>query len=546
MRNEQVGFLIIDQLIQQGIDTFCLSAGSRSTPLVLSIAEHPQAKRMVHFDERGMAFYALGVAKATGKPVAIVTTSGTAVGNILPAVMEASLDHVPLILLTADRPLELRDCGANQTVDQTKLFANFVHWQVDLPCSDEKVSDRFWVSTVAKAVTYTKRGPVHLNCMFREPLFSQTEEVAVPRIPAIVLHSPKQVIPDVAIPHIEKGLIIVGSGCHDTSPIFELAEKLKWPIFADVLSNARVDDHPCQIAHYDLILKTWSHESFGGVIQFGKRFTSKALAEALSKNPPSFYAGIHEGPERHDPNHLTTHRFECAADEFCQKAAIEPQQNCEWLDHWKEASKLAAKVIHDNLSKQFAITEPGLASLLSRLNQRWDLFLANSMPIRDADMFFYPKTTPPRVFGNRGVSGIDGNIATVAGLASERPILAVIGDMAALHDLNSLALLKKARHPVILLIINNGGCGIFSFMPVAKRATHFEEMFAEEHPFNFSMTAKMFDIPYFHPDSTEELEKLLHVPKTCLIEVTTDRQENVRFHHMIYERVSESLCALSV
>ncbi|MBI2810842.1 MAG: 2-succinyl-5-enolpyruvyl-6-hydroxy-3-cyclohexene-1-carboxylic-acid synthase [Candidatus Melainabacteria bacterium] len=264
-QNEAWARQLIDALIKQGLDYFFIAPGSRSTPLALAVANHPQARHFVHFDERGLCFCAVGYAKATKKPAVVIATSGTAVGNLLPAVMEAFNDHIPLLLLTADRPPELRECGANQTIDQVKLFANCVRWQVELPCADERISERYLASTIGHAAAmacFPPAGPVHINCMFREPLFSSPPELAHAKkvhFEQPVLYPSEEAIANWqnVLSETKRGVIIVGSSSHDLShAVFPLAERLNWPILADIASSLRTDvSHPHLITHFDPILK---------------------------------------------------------------------------------------------------------------------------------------------------------------------------------------------------------------------------------------------------------------------------------------------------
>ncbi len=293
-QNEAWANKLIDALIGQGIDYFCCAPGSRSAPLALAVAEHPKARSTVHFDERGVCFHAVGYAKATFKPAVVVTSSGTAVGNLLPGIMEAYNERVPLILLTADRPPELRDCGANQTCDQTKLFTNHVRWQVDLPCPDDRIQDRYLASTISHAVAIARSspsGPVHINCMFREPLISQQVErrslekhisFEYPR-----LHPSEESIAYWAkiLSAKRRGVIIAASNAFDQSEaIFALADQLKWPIFADILAAPRTfEKHPSLITHFDPILKWNDSICADAVIQFGDRFVLQNFGPMAGK-----------------------------------------------------------------------------------------------------------------------------------------------------------------------------------------------------------------------------------------------------------------------
>jgi 2-succinyl-5-enolpyruvyl-6-hydroxy-3-cyclohexene-1-carboxylate synthase len=552
IQNETWASKIIDGFIGQGIDYFCCAPGSRSTALILAIAEHPKASRTVHFDERGACFHAVGYAKAKRKPAIVVTTSGTAVGNLLPGVIEAYNARVPLILLTADRPPELRDCGANQSCDQTKLFSNHIRWQCDLPCPDRQISDRFLASTISHAVAVAQSplsGPIHINCMFREPLLSALGEHVNKAEKHIhfehaCLHPSKASINHwIEILSVHKqGILLAGSGS-DEEEILSLAEKLKWPLFADIFSSLRkFKNHPCLITHFDPILKLKGQLTAHAFIQFGDRFVSKTLSQWLEKQRPAFYLHVSSHSERQDPAHLVTHRIQASPALFTRELLdlLNSQKEDTWRSQWKEWDETCKHSLTDFFSHNLALTEPGLIwQLTPLLSEDWALFLGNSMPVRDADQFFSPLSHCGPLFGNRGVSGIDGNIATAAGIAqgSGKPTLALIGDLAFLHDLNSLAYLSKITPPVLICVVNNGGGGIFSFLPVAKREEAFEECIAASHKISFASAASLFSLPYFHPQTPLELKNLLSLqksrPTSCVIEITTNRAENVRIHEQI-------------
>jgi 2-succinyl-5-enolpyruvyl-6-hydroxy-3-cyclohexene-1-carboxylate synthase len=558
--NERWCAILIDQLVRLGVDYFCIGPGSRSTPLVVSIAEHPSVKTMVHFDERGLAFHALGVARGTQKPVVIIATSGTAVGNLYPAVMEASLARIPLLLLTADRPPELRDCGANQTLDQVNIFGRYLRWEADLPCPTEKLPfEHYLRSTLSQAVFRARtspQGPVQLNCMFREPFFSSSEEELKSFDPTI--YEPCRNDPEpsrvaawaATLSSIEKGIIIVGMlpSASSFASLFAVAEKLNWPIFPDILSGMRSSPSSSHvIAHYDLILKSISHLQPEAILHLGDRFVSKTLLEWIDRVHPKLYFSSSDHPFRQDPKHKVTHRFPCDPLLLCEKLLplLLASSSSTWLNEWHMLSQIVRKT----LPTFHPLTEPGLISSLLQLPSEWALFLANSMPIRDADLFFFPEEEKGPIFGNRGVSGIDGNIATAIGFAhgSRRPAVALLGDQAALHDINSLALLKKSSVPVIFLIVNNGGGGIFSFLPIAQKKKIMEEYFAAAHNFSFEGAAEMFQIPYFCPSSSEQWNEIWHnsleEKQSCIIEVITDRQENYLYHQSLYHQLKEQLCS---
>jgi 2-succinyl-5-enolpyruvyl-6-hydroxy-3-cyclohexene-1-carboxylate synthase len=551
---------LIDACISQGIDYFCYAPGSRSTPLALAIADHKQAKYTIHFDERGLAFYALGYAKTRQKPAVMVTTSGTAVGNLLPAIMEASNDRVPLIILTADRPPELRDCGANQTCDQVKLFQPYARWQIDLPCPEDAISDDYLASCIGQAILMASlppAGPVHINCMFREPLFSpRTESASIGKHLYVwqpQWHPAKDAveywIDQLSTP--KQGIILVGSSQeHLSEPILSLAERLQWPIFADVLSPLRNSDHhPNVITHFDPILKFKPETSAEAIIQFGDRFVSRTLREWLERQKPDYYLHVSHQPVRQDPNHLASHRVLGDPILFCRSLlASLPFLSQKWLKQWQEWNQSCEQQVEKFFASNTRLTEPGIVWEIAHFlaDEDWNLFLANSMPVRDANQFFPALQTGP-IFGNRGVSGIDGNVATACGLAqgNGKATLALVGDLALLHDLNSLALVTHSRQTVIICVINNHGGGIFSFLPISQEKKAFESFFATAHQIHFEAAAKLFGLPYIQPQTIAEFQAFLsqqgEQTYSCLVELTTERAENVQVHQHILTSINTCL-----
>lgn len=544
--NYYFSYQLIDQLIKQGVRDFFLAPGSRSTPLVLAVANHFEARSHTHFDERGLAFYALGCAKASKKPVALIVTSGTAVGNLLPAVMEAKHDFVPLILLTADRPPELRDCGANQSCNQVNIFGSYVNWQIDLPCANELSSIKSLSTTIAQAVYYAQ-GPVHLNCMFREPLSS--EHKSLEALPSIH-YTRASLIPSCSIIEQYASLlkehtngIIIATATSPVDPVVALAEKLNWPIFPDILSPLRALNHPLIISYFDLILKM-NPCSFEAVVQIGERFVSKVLLQTLEKSPPKFYLQVLEGPHRFDPAHIINHRIQSDSSSFCQMLCLKlDSKTTSQLNFWQTRQLQTSKKLSDYFLKQTTLSEPAIAHLLKQKNSA--LFLGNSMPIRDANCYL-PIASGP-VFANRGLSGIDGNIATACGIAigTQKHTLALLGDLSFLHDVNSLALVAKCPYPCTLIVINNQGGGIFSFLPLDQPKTIKETFFATAHEISFSSAAKLFSLAYYAPCDLISLKKLLQQdPHSCIIELATNREKNLLDHRQIEDLLSEIFSSL--
>ena len=536
---------IVDQLIKQGVTYFCYAPGSRSTPLALALAENESAEKFIHFDERGLAFHALGHAKATKKPVAIIVTSGTAVGNLMPAVMEASFANIPLLLLTCDRPMELRDVMANQTADQMKFFGEYVRTCFEFLCPEIGM-ENYLATTIAQAVLtscYPLPGPVHLNCPFREPFFDEKKgkvfDVATPKLSLPKLSLSEEMAKKWAqdLEGIEKGVIVLGGNVGTKSAHF-LSKKLGWPIFADIASSNREKGNERGIPYYHHILKTLPDLDVDAVLYFGDACVSKVLLQWISRQKKV----IHVSPyhKRWDPLHAVTHRVISNLEEFCEKVSFYAQKRGNgWFEHWENLGEKASPVIETS-----QLTEPAIIKMLEKsVTPATAVFFGNSMPIRDAEMFFFPSQGCGPIFANRGLSGIDGNIATIAGIAQNYPLIAILGDQTFLHDLNSLGQLHKTSYPVKLIVINNGGGGIFSFLPIQSRKEVLDTYFAAAHEMTFEKAAEFFDIPYQLILTDRELEKAFSTIGPSLIEVRTIREENRALHDQIDTQIQRNLCS---
>lgn len=556
------------------MDSFCVAPGSRSTPLVAALAENEGARELVHFDERGTAFAALGYARATGRPAAWITTSGTAVANGLPAVVEAATDGVPMVLLTADRPPELRQTGANQTIDQPDIFGDFVRWRFDLPAPDPGLDPAMVLTTVDQAAyraSRAPRGPVHLNLMFREPFLPDPEDeeeplpapdswleadgpytryaAARPAIGEAEIESLRD-----ALGSTERGLLVAGrlASREQGEAVLRLADALGWPLLADVSSQVRLGaDSESLVAYYDALL---ADEAFAGahapeaVLHVGGRSLSKRLERFLLRSRPDPYVVVRENPFRLDPHHRVTHSVEADVVDFCaafaRVAGRTPPEDCSWTAGWREASEEAGRRLDGFLSGAPEPSEPLVARLVSRnVPADHGLVVASSMPIRDLDTYAATGGAPVPVAANRGASGIDGTVATAAGFARGlgRPVTLLIGDLALLHDLNSLAMLRDLR--VVVVAINNDGGGIFSFLPVSRHEEFFEPYFGTPQGVGFEPAAAMFGLAYDQPRTTDELVEAYRAAcardGSTLIEVKTDREENVALHRELLAGISD-------
>jgi 2-succinyl-5-enolpyruvyl-6-hydroxy-3-cyclohexene-1-carboxylate synthase len=523
---------IIDQLVQQGVRHFSIAPGSRNTPLVLAAAHHPKARVHVHYDERGAGFFALGLGKGAGIPAAVIVTSGTAVGNLLPCTMEAHHSNAPLILLTADRPPELIEAGANQASDQLKIFQNFTRGQIDLPTSGEGVSERYVRSSLAHAVCLSLKtpGPVQVNWHIRDPLFTPPFP-SLPEGNKIELNMARS-FPSNPVRLEGRGVIAIGRlpSRSDLKPILQLAKRLRWPVFGDILSNARLHPTEEQIRHFDWILKGEPPRG-ETILHFGERMASKKYLDwAVAPR----FIHVSPWPALQDPARNLTERVLADPAAFCEAVEAKPADES-WLALWKQLDAEVEEQTSAHFRDSHLCTEAHAFRALSEHFERdWALYLGSGMPIRDADHFCYPQTLKG-FYSNRGLSGIDGNIATASGLSEglQAPVAAWIGDQAALHDLNSLPLVAKTEYPVILIISNNFGSGIFSHLPIAKGAStdHFERLFANAHAWQFGDAAKLFGLPYYKADSIAEFIAAWKEAKTAsgIIELITSRTINYQF-----------------
>jgi 2-succinyl-5-enolpyruvyl-6-hydroxy-3-cyclohexene-1-carboxylate synthase len=568
--------LIIEELVRSGVEYFCIAPGSRSTPLTVAVARHPKAKHFIHFDERGLAFHALGYASAAKKPVVLICTSGTAGANFFPAVIEASKKKVPLIVLTADRPPELRATGAVQTIEQVNLFGRYAKYHFDLPCPDLKIKPEVVLTTVDQAVYQALRNPsgvVHLNCMFRDPLAPvKTGEKFAPYLKSIDawMKSRKPLtqyvtaFESIRIPetkkiaerlnNIQSGLIVVGKigGEEEQNAALALAKRLGWPIFADASSGLRLGRTDGHIIHYfDSILlssKIIKKLKFDGVIHLGGRLTSKRYYEFVGSCGVCEYVMVLNHPLRNDPLHQVTLRVESTVGNFCSTFAplIKPRKPSAALKLLSKANLAVDQTIETFTSASDRLSEPQVARLLSQnIPAHHALFLANSMPIREIDFYGDCKGHPVRTNGNRGASGIDGLVASAAGLSVglNGPVTLFVGDLALLHDLNSLAMLRTLKHPVVIVVVNNDGGAIFSFLPIAGEKDVFEKFFATPHGVTFEDAARMFGLAYACPDSakafTQAYKRAAEGTAPVIIEVRTEREENVKVHKLLQDKIRQ-------
>ena len=551
---------LVATLGRAGVERFVISPGSRSTPLAVAAARQRGARCVVAHDERAAGFYAAGYGRAAGRPAALICTSGTAVANYLPAVIEASQADVPLIVLSADRPPELRATGANQTIDQPDLFGRYVRWRFDLPCPGPDTPPDTAAHAAAAAVAHAvapPAGPVHLNCMFREPL--APGDRCVPGAARPALYTRADVMPpeaDVAalaerLGTARTGVLAVGPlrGREERDAAAALARALRWPVFADAASGLRADSIPGLIPFFDLaLLPSGAAGRLAPevVLHAGGRMTSTRFL-ALARGA-GHYIHIADSPRRRDPEGIVTLHVQASLGRLAGAlaAAIRPAAEGAYAAELRRLPERAEAAVDRVLGDE--LSEPACARLVARnLPEGHGLFLGRSMPVRDMDMFGPPLAGPRAVGVNWGASGIDGTIASALGFAdgSDAPLTLLVGDMALLHDLSSLALVARHRQPLTLVLLNNGGGGIFSFLPLESCADLVEEYFAAAHGLAFKSAAELFGLPYAAPADLPGLRAAYTAAAQgrmpAIIEVAGDRARNRDLHRRLYAAVTEDL-----
>ncbi len=555
----------VDELVRCGVREACTSPGSRSSPIVLALAREPRLRCCSHIDERCAGFFAVGAAKAAGRPVAVTCTSGSAAANLAPAVIEAFHARVPLVVLTADRPPELRENGAGQTIDQLRLYGSAAKWFFEVGTHAATPERLRWMRMLACRAVWTalegRPGPVHLNFALREPLIPPAElgpdpcpgrangrpwllrstpgedAAAAGRALAVVARDAHR--PVVVAGRAEPGLEAIAPAC----------ERLGWPLLADPLSGARRGD--AAIAHYDQILR---HAGFTGarrpdlVLRCGDLPTSKPLRawlDGLAGDVPQ----LHLDPQAswQDPGASLHAVLSCgAAATLTATAANAPSADPAWLQAWREADALAAAAIDATLGDD--LSEPRVARELGALLPAdATLFVASSMPVRDVEAFTGVHADAPRVLCNRGANGIDGTVSSAFGAAavSPGPVVLLIGDVALAHDVGGLLAARRLALGLTIVLVHNDGGGIFEFLPLAAERDVFEQHIATPHGLDFAHAAALYDCDFARAGDLaqlrEQLAAALASPRTSIVEVRTERAANLALHREVAAAVATRL-----
>lgn len=551
-----------DELGRCGVAGACTSPGSRSSPIVLALAGEPRIATWSHLDERVAGFFALGLAKATGQPAVLSCTSGTAAAHYLPAVIEAHEAGLPLIVLTADRPPELRESGAGQAIDQLKLYGDAVRWFFDVGTHEATAERGRWIRTLAcrafaaaSGQTGGRPGPVHLNWALREPLVPPAAPPDDPQpgradgAPWVRLQPPPVATETTLPPPAAgtRGVIVAGRDARSDAAV--AGARLGWPVLADPTSDARRWD--AAIAHYDALLRD---EGFAAthrpdlVLRVGDLPTSKPLRRWLAGlDAPQL--GLWWTPAWPDPDGMLSgavrQRVDVALGTYgatVDDVAAPP----DWLAAWRAADARAREAIDATLGD--ALSEPQAArELTAKLPAGAALVVASSMPIRDVETFAAADHAAA-VLANRGANGIDGTLATAFGVAAahDGPVAVLLGDVAFAYDLSALLCASRHGQRLVIVVLNNDGGGIFEFLPLAGiDREDFEEHVATPPGLDIAKAAALYGCDHTVPDDLtafrEAVDAAVAGERTTIIEVRTDRAANVALHREVWAAVSAAL-----
>ncbi|WP_375514174.1 2-succinyl-5-enolpyruvyl-6-hydroxy-3-cyclohexene-1-carboxylic-acid synthase [uncultured Nostoc sp.] len=570
--NQLWAYILTETLKRLGLTCAIICPGSRSTPLAIAFAQQaPEIEAISILDERSAAFFALGQAKATGRPVVLVCTSGTAGANFYSAVIEASYNRVPLLILTTDRPPELRNCHSGQTVDQLRLYGNYPNWQTELALPSADLGMLAYLRQTVihsweRAQTPTK-GPVHLNIPFRDPLAPVPDGTDLSYLQS--QFHPEDFFAGIAnttpfpIPHsllpipqqwkeCDRGIIIAGVA-QPSQPqeycraIAQLSQTLKWPVLAEGLSPVRnyAELNPYLISTYDLILRNQQLAKQLApeiVIQVGEMPTSKELRTWIDATQPRRWV-IDKSDQNLDPLHGRTTHLRISVEDI----KVEERNlsfSSDYVYKWCDAEAKVRLVVDQTMGKIDEIIESKAAWLISQiLPPGTPLFIANSMPVRDVEYFWKPNNLGVRSHFNRGANGIDGTLSTALGIAHrQQSSVMLTGDLALLHDTNGFLIRNKFVGHLTIVLINNNGGGIFEMLPIAKFDPPFEEFFGTPQDIDFAQLCATYNVQHELITSWEQLQQRLDpLPATGIrvLELQTNRKNDAKWRQ-------ENLCKFGV
>lgn len=555
---------VVDELVRNGVTDACVSPGSRSTPLTYVLSEHPDVQVYSHLDERSSAFFALGRGKATGRPTPVVCTSGTATANLHPAVMEADESRTPLLLLTADRPPELRETAANQTVDQEKLYGDAVRWYKDVaePENDERKlrSLRVTVNRAVAESTTPERGPVHLNFPFRKPLEPSEPSDCVPGSGHETFARPDgrsyvettkgrmrldvDDLGDVArtVEDASSGLVVVGpSDTLDDDAVVTFAEASGFAVAADPLSGLRFGRTDV-LGGYDAYVDLLEPPEI--VLRLGSAPTSKRLKNYL-RDSDARQIAVDEDGRYTDACFMSDEVVVADPNPFCRAVAEKVERPA---GAWEERIAAVESSYWDAFASHHAYFEGGVLHEVARLvPETSTVFVSNSMPVRDLDRFGEPREADVDVFGNRGASGIDGVTSTALGVCSavDDHLVLVTGDLAYYHDMNGLLAVERCGVDATVVLVNNDGGGIFHMLPIEEHEPPFTQQFKTPHGLDFEPTGDLYGIGFERVDSLdgfrEAFERAVSSDGTDVVEAVTDAERSHERRERLTDEVRDEL-----
>ncbi len=569
------------ELAALGVKYACISPGSRSTPLTYAFAKNKSIKTFVHIDERSSAFFALGLAKVTDTPVVLITTSGTATAELYPAIIESYQQRIPLIVCTADRPPELQNCGANQTINQNNLYKNHIRWFVDVGIPSVTLKRLKFIRDTAQQAYYKSsaimRGPVHLNFPFRKPFEPEsfTDEISELVIKNLsdrkLLYDDKVKSTSVNIDKFlhsiagevrryEKGLIIAGP-LNNNKSLKKLIIKLSgisgYPVISDGVSHLRFGSHKSEnvIANFDAVCRSDSfikkHKP-DLILHFGRTLTSKSFELFLSGCKSKRYM-INNFGDWFDPSRKSTASIAIPPVMFCQELITRLEsinfmrKDKSWLKSFINADQSAEKIKQRLIEiAPFPAEARIISELIKFIPDNSNIMISNSLPVRDFDSFASKSSKEIFIFHNRGASGIDGIISTALGInaASKKRTFLLTGDLAFFYDINSLLAARNYKLPVVIILINNNGGGIFENLPIKSHKKIFNKFFKTPHNLDFSHHIKAYNGYYKKlkswTDFKTELSKSLKRKTFSVLEFETDAVTSLKLRNQYWKVVSNA------
>ncbi len=565
----------VDALIACGLRRVCLAPGSRHTPLVLALARHRQDIEIYsHLDERSAAFFALGLAIGSCEPAAVVCTSGSAAANFFPAIVEAHQSRVPLIVLTADRPPELRASGANQTIDQIKLYGDYADWFYDAPLPEADpppVALRNLRSLAARAydIAASQLGVVHINFPFRKPFEPTSDDMleidrsAPARFSALSSGGSAELAALLTDDLLSRrGLIYCGHGtCRSdaewralTPWISRLSLSTGYPVLAESTANLLGFGYPFNSATLGFMAAPVVDFSQAEVvIRFGAPPLSKPMQDFLADRELAYHIYCSRTGEWADDTHGITHHLTIDPNSVSQFDwnDIPPVQFQDWRSHMWKIWQISRKAMAEEIAKGDYFDGAVLFDAIDLMPLDSAIFAGNSLPVRHLEQFGLPGAKPPFAYANRGASGIDGNVSTALGIGAARkgkPLVAVLGDITLYHDMNGLLAIKRCGVPLTIVLLNNEGGGIFHRLPIREFEPAFSDYFFAAHGLDFAQVAALYDLNYIRADDRASFRRAFSESvggtTSTLIEVRTDAAADLKRRNDIMAAVHENLKSL--